>query len=324
MPQAKTKDKAKNKKGLKVLLLVLIGFLVISLGLLNNFKNSIATPEKAFIFLKDSQAFNNISDLTKAQIRQNYPEDVKNNFLKKALVEKTMDLIVTPQNIENVSQPAIKTLYRATARANKLSRETIIVNTASFKDQANSYLPTLGLPDQFESATSDFIKSVPDKVVILDPNSQKNTVFSVLVSISKAYRTVNTLSDIALAGLLISFVLLILLYVKNLKSIFKPISITLFVSAVITGLISYFAPSLISLFIPSVQSPEIASASNNLIMGILKNFFGNYSSYFWLLVFMSVLTYAIHLLINNATIKSKLKKVYIKIKPNKNTTKKSK
>lgn len=308
------KPSLKIHTGWSRLLVVILSIALVLASFLAVIRNNFGTGTKAFLFIKEAKGFENISELAKVEITSNLPDSVKNNFIKNALVQKIVDIAITPENVAKIAEPGLVNLYKLSGSAADLATKKIEFNTIDFKKQSEQYLPKLGLSTSFTDTTLEFIKSVPDNITILNVEKNPNSPIALFLKIQKYYKLLNSLTDTLwwLAALSVLGVVLINLKSKNriLSSIYWPFGVA---GAVILAL-CYISPSIISAFMPSSTSAAQSTAIDNLVSGLTNNYFGLVRGFGWLFIIIAILALAIHWLINSDRVMSILKEAKQKIR----------
>jgi hypothetical protein len=290
--------KKNNHTAWNRILLVLLSILLVITSFVVILRDNFISSSKAYLFLKESQAFENLAELTKDSIRSNLPDKVKNNFIEKALIEKIMEIVVTPQNIAKIAEPAIVGLYKVTTKAADLADKNISYDTKTIKNQARQYIPSLGLPKSFVDASNEFVNAVPDEITVLDVQKNPNSPLAIFVKLRNAYRTINTVANILWIVLVINIVALIAINIKNIARMLKSFAWGFGSAGVASLIISYLAPQLTSLFMGS-GSNATDQAISNLVNGLVQHYFKLMSSYGWLYIVISAIATAGYLITNS-------------------------
>ena len=272
-------------------LLVITSFVVI---LRDNFISS----TKAYLFLKESQVFENVAELAKDTVRNNLPEKVKNNFIEKALIEKIMEIVITPQNIAKIAEPGIKGLYNVSSKAADLAEKNISFDTRPIKTQAQQYIPSLGLPKAFVDASDEFVKSVPDEITILDVQKNPNSPLAIFVKLRNAYRALNTIANILWFLLIINILAIVAVNIKNITRMLKSFAWAFGSAGIASLIISYLSPQLTNLFLGSGQN-STDQAIYNLVNGLVTHYFKLMNSYGLLYVLIGGVATAGYLITNS-------------------------
>lgn len=280
---SEVKKQTENHKVWNRVLLTLLSILLVATSFVVILRDNFISSSKAYLFLKESQAFENVTELAKDTVRNNLPEKVKNNFIEKALVEKIMEIVITPENISKIAEPGIKGLYQLSSKAASIADKNISFNTTAIKNQAQQYIPALGLPKAFVEASDDFVKSVPDEITILDVKKNPNSPLALFVKLRNTYRALNTVVNILWVVLVINILAIVLINLKALARMLKSFAWAFGSAGVASLILSYLSPQIASLFIGS-GSNSTDQAVANLANGLIQQYFKLMSSYGWLYI----------------------------------------
>jgi len=292
-------------------LLTLLSVLLVLLSLVYVMRNNFVSAEKTYLFLKEAQAFDSISDLTKETIRQNLPDQVKNNLIEKAIIEKLMDIVITPQNVAKIADPGIKAFYNISKKGASLADEQLSFNTTSIKSQAQQYIPSLGLPKAFVDASNTFVNATPDEINILNPKKNPNSPLTTFLKLREIYRTLNSIADILTVLIVINLLAIVAINVRSLKLLPKTLAWSFGGAAAVVLALSFLAPPIISLVVGSGNS-SLQQYINNLSENLTNRFFLLVRSYGWLYLVIALLAFALHWAINSTTFKQKVSAIKAK------------
>jgi len=279
-------------------LLTLLSILLVVTSFVVILRDNFISSSKAYLFLKESQAFENVAELAKDTVRNNLPDKVKNNFIEKALIEKIMEIVITPQNIAKVAEPGIQGLYNLSGKAANLADKNISFDTRPIKTQAQQYIPSLGLPKAFVDASDEFVKSVPDEITILDVKKNPNSPLAIFVKLRNAYRTLNTLANILWILVVINIISLIAVNIKNISRMLKSFAWAFGSAGVASLILSYLSPQLASLFIGTGTNSTDQSIAN-LVNGLIQHYFKLMNSYGLLYIVIGVIAAAGYFVTNS-------------------------
>lgn len=298
------KTKAKHN-GWNRVLITLLSILLIVTAFVTILRDNFISSTKAYLFLKESQAFENVANLTKDAIRSNLPDKVKNNFLEKAIIEKLMDIVITPENVAKIAEPGIKSLYTASAKIANLADENISYNTVELKEQAQKYLPSLGLPSAFAQASEQFIKAVPDEIKVLDVKSNPNSPLALFIKLRNAYKSLNATANVLWGLVIVNLIGLVLLNLKSLARLFRSYAWAFGVAGVISLLMSYLAPQLATVFM-GTGANATEQDLNSLIQNLLTHYFDLMKGYGWLYILIAVVALLAYYLLNSKGVRKLL------------------
>ena len=297
------KTQTNTHKGWNRVLLVILTIALILSSILTVFRNNFATGAKAYLFLKESAAIENITELTKIELRSNLPESIKSNFLKTALVNKVIDIVVTPENVSKIAEPGLVNLYKLSNKAADLATKKIEFDTTTFKSEAEQYLPKLGLSESLTTTTLDFIKSVPNNVIIVNVEKQPNSPIAIFLKIRNAYKGIDTATNTLWIIALLSLIGVILINRKSLSRILSSIYWSLGIAGVFVLIATYIVPPIANSFLPTTGNASESAAIGNLVDGIINNYFGLVRGFAYLYIIVAALALLVHFLINSDKVK---------------------
>jgi hypothetical protein len=301
--------KTNTHTGWNRLLLAILTIALVLGSILTVFRNNFASGARAYLFLKESSAIENITELTKVELRNNLPESIKSNFLKTALVNKVIDIVVTPENVAKIAEPGLNNLYKLSSRAADLATKKIEFDTTAFKAEAEQYLPKLGLSESLTTTTLDFVKSVPNNVIIVNVEKQPNSPIAIFLKIRNAYKAINTTTNVLWIITLLSLIGVIILNRKSLSKLLSSIYWAFGISGAVVLALSYLVPPIANSFLPSTGNAAESSAIDGLVNGIINNYFGLVRGFAWLYILISAIAILIHFLINSDKVKETYKSV---------------
>lgn len=302
-------DKQKTKKlsGWNRLLAIVFAITLIFVSLLNVFRNNFSSGAKTYFFLKQANAYENITELAKVEITKNLPKDIKNNFIKKALIEKVVDIVITPENISKIAEPGINNLYKLSSKAADLATKKIEFDTTEIKNQAEQYLPNLGLSSSFTNTTLEFVKSVPDNIVIINVDKKPNSPLAIFLKVRSAYKTLDNITNITWVLALISLIAIILINLKDTNRMMRSLYWTFGISGLIVLTLTYIVPPIATSFLPVGTDANESTAINNLVSGIIDNYLRLVRGYGWLYIVIGLIILLIYWLINSDKLKTYIK-----------------
>lgn len=301
--------KTKTHSGWNRLLVIILCISVILGSLLAVFRNNFTTGAKAYLFLKEAKAYENISDLAKVEIEKNLPNSIKDNFIKKALVQKIIDITITPENVQKIAEPGIINLYKLSGKAANLASKKIEFNTVEFKNQAEQYLPKLGLSNSFTDTTLEFVKSVPDDISILNVEKNPNSPLAIFLKIRAAYNALNQATNIVWGIALVSLLGILVINIKNINKLLSSLYWSLGVAGSIILAITYILPPIALSFMPAGSDASETTAINNLVSGILSKYLELVRGYGWVFIIIALIAYFIHWIYNSKKAKEQFAKL---------------
>lgn len=283
-------DSLKTKKphaGWNRVVLVILTTTLVLVSFATVLRDNFTTGAKSYLFLKESRAFDNIAQIAKNDISNNLPDNIKNNFIKRAIITKIMDIIITPENVSKVAEPAIIRLYKLSGEATKIADKQIVFDTTVFKSQAKDYLPAVGLPQGLADTTSDFVNSIPDTITILDVENNPNSPLAILVKLQSAFRAISTVTSALWLAAVVSILAALLLNVKNLRRLLKTYYLAFGISAGLVLGLSYGGPAITASLLPAT------TPTNALVNNLVNNFCLMTQGYGWILLSIAAATLAI-------------------------------
>lgn len=283
-------DSLKTKKphaGWNRVVLVILTTTLVLVSFATVLRDNFTTGAKSYLFLKESRAFDNIAQIAKNDISNNLPDNIKNNFIKRAIITKIMDIIITPENVSKVAEPAIIKLYKLSGEATKIADKQIVFDTTIFKSQAKDYLPAVGLPQGLADTTSDFVNSIPNTITILDVENNPNSPLAILVKLQSAFRAISTVTSALWLAVVVSILAALLLNVKNLRRLLKTYYLAFGISAGLVLGLSYGGPAITASLLPAT------TPTNALVNNLVNNFCLMTQGYGWILLSIAAATLAI-------------------------------
>lgn len=283
-------DSLKTKKphaGWNRVVLVILTTTLVLVSFATVLRDNFTTGAKSYLFLKESRAFDNIAQIAKNDISNNLPDNIKNNFIKRAIITKIMDIIITPENVSKVAEPAIIKLYKLSGEATKIADKQIVFDTTVFKSQAKDYLPAVGLPQGLADTTSDFVNSIPNTITILDVENNPNSPLAILVKLQSAFRAISTVTSALWLAVVVSILAALLLNVKNLRRLLKTYYLAFGISAGLVLGLSYGGPAITASLLPAT------TPTNALVNNLVNNFCLMTQGYGWILLSIAAATLAI-------------------------------
>lgn len=282
-------DSLKTKiahSGWNRLVLVILTTTLVLVSFATVLRDNFTTGAKSYLFLKESHAFDNIAQIAKNDISNNLPDNIKNNFIKRAIITKIMDIIITPENVAKVAEPAVIRLYKLSGEATKIADKKIVFDTATFKSQAKEYLPAVGLPQGLADTTSEFVGSIPDTITILDVENNPNSPLAILIKLQSAFRLIATITSVLWWAVIASILVVLLLNIKSLRRLLKTYYLAFGISAGLVLGLSYGGPAITSALLPA------STPSNALVNNLVNNFCLMTQGYGWILLSIAAATLA--------------------------------
>ncbi|MDQ5943706.1 MAG: hypothetical protein QG675_474 [Patescibacteria group bacterium] len=276
-------DKYQPNKWLVRVAIVLLSISFLLLPYLTVAKSLVTNAENTINLLEKSRAFEYTAQIAKSEIQNRLPEKVKQNLIEQSIINRIMDAIITPQLIQNISEPAIKLAIKQLQEDPKLSLENqkIELDVSPYKQNISNYVSSLGLPDGIKESASNFSQSLPDKLAIVDVEKNPNSPLLVLIKLRGLYNNILLANNIAWAVLAISAISLIALLYKNALRLSKLLAKSLIIVGSLVVVFSYLTPPSLSLFVPNNLTESSGSEVAALINSLDAQFFAMTQVYGW-------------------------------------------
>lgn len=256
------------------ILIFIIAIALLCIGYFTVIQNTFVSAEKLLVFLRGAKAFNYTADIVKAEISDRLPQKIKDNVIETALIGKFMDFVITPENVEKLADPGLKIVYKAANTPTSVQNNKVIIDTATYKNQASSYIAGLKLADAFSQPAQDLISSVPAQLTLVDATKNPNaSPLIMFLHIRDALRTVGTILAVSWWSLVIALLLVVLINLRNLKRMSRSLGWCFGIPAAIILIGSWVFPILIEVFAPKSTDPIIGESTNGLINSIVTNLF---------------------------------------------------
>lgn len=246
-----------------VAVVITISLIIVCYGtaLLNNF----GTAAKLQNFLHESKSFSYTADIIKSEISDKLPPKVKNNVIELTLITKFMDYVITAENIEKLAQPGLRLTYKAANTPTSIQDNKVVIATATYKDQAISYINGLGLADALKEPAQSLINSVPQELTVIDNSKHPNNPIMILIRMRDSLRLVDNMVNVLWWVIPIGFIIVLLLNLRNLRRLSKTLAWIFGTPAVFVLLGSWIFPALIGVFGARNNDPVIGDQVNGLI-----------------------------------------------------------
>lgn len=255
---------------------LLLPYLAVTKSLLTNAENTINLLEK-------SKTFEYTAQIAKSEIQSRLPEKVKQNLIEQSIINRIMDVIITPKLIQNISEPAVKLAIKQLQQDPKLSLENqkIELDVAPYKQNLSNYVSSLGLPDGIKESANNFANSLPDKFAIVDVEKNPNSPLLILIKIRSIYNNILLANNILWVVLALSALSLIALLYKHLLRLSRLVARSLLIVGVLVMIFSYITPPALSLFIPNNLTESSGSEVAALINSLDAQYFAMTQVYGW-------------------------------------------
>lgn len=219
-------------------------------------------------FLSKAHVYNNVSQLVKLEIQNNYPKPIRNNFLLYGLANQLVNAVVTPSLIAQVTKPALQLSVAFAKSPTSIVNNKVVVATAPYKQQAAGTLQKFGLPKFLVVNAQLLLDSVPKQLVLVDLQKRPNSVLGLII---KA-RTLLQNNQMALGiswSVLLGVVAVIVVYnLRHLNNMLKALFIGFGAVGIIVVTLYFLMPWILSTAL-SNTSTEILVVQNQLISDIV-------------------------------------------------------
>lgn len=268
--------------------LVPVGVLTTTLALIllpyfNIFKTTFTSSENTMDFFRNASTFNYTSQIIKSEIQARLPEKVQQNLLERSIINRLVDLIVTPQLIENIAEPLIK--FQINRLQSKqvftLSSNNVEFNLQPYKQNLTNYIDSYNLAEGIETTITDFVNSVPNTITVVNGQDNPDSVVLKLVKLREGYHNLLLINTVLWTVVFVGAVLLIVLNYNDLRRLFRIFAKLFTTSAVVVLLLSYILPPLLANLIPTNLSENSGSEISQLINSIITQYFSMSREYVW-------------------------------------------
>jgi hypothetical protein len=194
-----------------------------------------------------------------------------------------MDAIITPQLIQNISEPAIKLAIKQLQGDPKLSLENqkIELDVSPYKQNLTGYVSSLGLPEGIKESANNFSQSLPDKLAIVDVEKNPNSPLLLLIKLRSIYNSVLLANNIMWFVLILGALSLVALLYRSLLRLAKIVAKSLIIVGALIAIFSYTAPPALSVFVPNNLTESSGSEVAALINSIDTQYFAMTQIYAW-------------------------------------------
>ncbi len=280
MPEAKN-----NKRQWPVRLAVIItAICLFMVPYLTVTKTTLSSPENTITFLEQSNAFTYTSQIVKNEIETRLPESVQQNLIKRSLVDKLMDLVITPQLLQSISEPIIKlqiTLLNRDTKNIQLVNNKVELNIEPYKQNLSSYIASFGLPSGIQETVNDFSGALPNTITIVDGNKNPDSPIITAIKIKNWYNALGQVTAVVWVLLIISILALVALLFRDVHKLFRLNAKTFGVLGALVLVLSYVAPPSLNLLIPNNLTEASGSEISQLISSLNAHFFVLTRTYAW-------------------------------------------
>lgn len=287
---------SQNTKWTKALFVILGALMVLS-TYTAILRNNLITSERAFGFLKESQAFAVVADMTKAEIEGRLPDDLQSNFIRSAVASRVLDFIVTPESVAKLAEPGLRVAYRLAKLPTNVHNDKIVLDTVQYKEQAREFVPTLQLPTTIANTANRLVDATPDQLTIISLEKKSGSILAVFIKVRDTIRTINTTAVVLLILVIINILALIIINTKNIKRLLLPVAYLFGTVGLIVIVGSYAFTPIISVLLP-LGADSSAESLNTLATNIIQHFFFLTRGHGWIFILLAISIFSIHWLVN--------------------------
>lgn len=275
---------ADNHPWLLRVVVVILSISMFVLPYLGVTRTTLSSADNTIAFLEASNTFNYTSQIVKNEVNARLPESVQQNIIERSIVNKLMDLLITPQLIQNIAEPVVKVQITLLQRKNgnvELVNNQVVFNLEPYKQNLSSYISSLGLPSGVQSTVSSFANSLPNSITLVDGQKNPNSPVITALKVKQYYNTVMQLAMVMWVVLFLAIIALVGLLYRDFRRLARVSAKLWLVWGAVVLLLSYLAPPGLNLLVPNnlteASGPEIAQ----LINALNAHFFVLTRSYSW-------------------------------------------
>lgn len=287
--KAETDQIKPRHRGWNILLVLIVSISLIVVCYGGAVLDSIGTAAKLQSFLHQSKAFSYTADIIKAEVSDRLPQKIKDNVIEAALISKFMDFVITPDNIERLAEPGLKLTYKAADTPTSIVDNKVVINTTTYKSQANTYINSLNLSESLKNPAQTLIGSVPAELVLVDNTKHPNNALAILIQVRNSLRTLRTVVTTLWWIIPIAFLILILINLRSLRRLAKSLTWLFAIPAVFVIVGSWLLPALISVFGARSSDPVIGDQINGLINAVSSYLFGTTRNFGFVCLVLAVI-----------------------------------
>lgn len=274
------------------------GILVVALILcsyMSIIQANFSTAAKTVVFLREAKVLDNGADIIKAEVNDKLPEKVKNNFIQNAIAQKLLDIIVTPENLSKVAEPALKLAYQVTTKApTEIQNNQVVLNTQQYKDQASQFINNSKLPDVLNQPIDAIISATPNQLTLVSnvKDSPSNPLV-IMIQLRNALRVINTSVTLLWWVIILDILAIIALGWREYRRLLHVTTWTFGIAGLFLTIGSWVFPPVLLLVIPQSTDPVIGSQLNELMANVINFLFNASRSYGLLFVLIAVIAYVL-------------------------------
>lgn len=266
------------------LAIIILGLSLFLLPYLTITKNTLTSPENMMTFLEQSKTFDYTAQIMKNEIKTRLPQSVQQNLIERSLIDRLMEIVITPQLIQSIAKPIVKAEVVLLNRDSKnitLKDNKVELNIEPYKQNLTNYIASFNLPGGIQNTVTNFANSVPSSVTLVDGQKNPNSPVIKAIEIKNWYTLVMQVAVLTWWVLALSILALVGLLYNDLHKLFRASAMTFGVLGLLVLMLSYIAPPSLNLFIPNNLTEASGLEISQLIGGVNAHFFALTQSFAW-------------------------------------------
>ncbi len=236
--------------------------------LVSNFKS----PEAIANFFQKSNAYHYIAEIIKADIRDKYPTQLRNNVIELTIADTVLNEIITPSLVERISFPSLKIASRVNQFPLSLAENNVVINTKEYTQKFSDSLTSLQLPSPLTDTGKNLIASIPPQITIINTKENPNSILFLTTKAKVFFENLQKILTIAWIILLLSIAILVIVNKNFLKHMTRGFVWIFAVSGFVGLLASYAVPAIISSMYTN-PDPVAGMLKDDLINSMVMYYF---------------------------------------------------
>lgn len=228
-----------------------------------------ASPESIQNHLSQSGLYADIANLVKFRVDQRLEERLQDRIVLRALSERLLDAVVTPEFIQEYSKPLFTVGQKIIEKDLELANNKVVVDTAKYKDRIENELAQRQIPELIVPYVENIVAAVPDKLQLVDLNERPNSILGYLTKAEVWYGRITATNTIAWFLAIASAILLIIINSDALRRLCK----LLFPAYIIPGIIVFVGSFLFPYIVVLNTDVQTNIYLNKLISNAVYYFF---------------------------------------------------
>ena len=293
--QPETNTKHKEHRGWTRFLAIIAAIAILVCTYSTVLRDNFATAAKLVVFMRNANTFVHISSAIKAEVSENLPTSVKDNFLQNALAQKLLDVIVTPENVAKVAEPILTTTYKVADKADaQIKNNNVVIESGKYKTQASKFVNDSKLPPVLSEPLNSLINSVPGDITVVDGQKNPDSPLLLMVKLRMAFQKLDALVTILWWVIILSLVGIVALNFRNYRAILRTTGLTLGISGLIVTIGSWMFAPITLLFVPQSTDQVIGNTLNQATTDIINTYFTLTRPYGFFLLLVGLVFYLIY------------------------------